>query len=69
MTDPLAALADFSPKRHDLCSRAHAQRLAGRLLDLHGRPMAVIRTDDPLQPFRVGTPDGAEGRVVVEVRT
>ncbi|MEP3145512.1 hypothetical protein [Qipengyuania citrea] len=69
MTDPLASLAHLSPKRHALCSRLHAQRLAGRLMDQLGRPMAVIHTGNPLQPFRVGNCDGGEGRVVLEVRT
>ncbi len=69
MTDPLAEPANLSPKRYDLCSRTHAQRLAGRLMDQLGRPMAVIHTGNPLQPFRVGKCDGAEGRVVVEVRS
>ena len=59
----------LSRKRQELCSRTHAQRIAGRLLHVLGRPMAVIRTDNPLQPFRVADPSEGPGRVVVEVRT
>ena len=69
MTAPLAEPANLSPKRYDLCSRTHAQRLAARLMDQLGRPMAVIHTGNPVQPFRVGNCDGAEGRVVIEVRS
>ena len=59
----------LSRKRQDLCSRTHALRIAGRLLDVLGKPMAVIHTDNPLQPFRVGDPSETSGRVVVEVRS
>ena len=70
MNDILAGVG-LSPRRNALCSRLNAQRVAGRLLDRLGQPMAVISTGNPLQPFRVAncSERGSEGRVVVEVRT
>ncbi len=69
MIEPLIHSEGLSPKRHDLCSRTHAQRLAGRLMNAFGRPMTVIRTSNPLQPFRVSDSDADQGKVVLEVRT
>ena len=45
--------ADPSPKRKQLCSRSNAERVAARLFDANGRNMAIVRTYNPLQPFRV----------------
>lgn len=41
----------MSPKRRALCSRENALRVAGRIFDA-GQHAYVIRTGDPLQPFR-----------------
>ena len=43
----------FSLKRHRLCSRTHAERVAWQLCDDRGGPVGVIRTGDALQPYRV----------------
>ncbi|NJC35442.1 hypothetical protein GGR88_002971 [Sphingomonas jejuensis] len=42
-----------SPKRSQLCSRVHAQRIAMRMFDAGARQVSIVRTGDPLQPFRV----------------
>ncbi len=42
----------LSPLRAVLCSRAHAVRVAGRMVDA-GLAVSVVATLDPLQPWRV----------------
>lgn len=43
----------FSEKRRELCSRENAQRVAARVFDTRNAPVSIVRTNDPLQPFRV----------------
>ncbi len=68
MTDLILADKPLSARRQDLCSREHAQRVAGRLFDQNRRPVAVIRTGDPLKPFHVTDENPSGGIVEVEVR-
>ena len=68
MTDPILTATPLSTRRQELCSREHAQRVAGRLFDQNRRPVAVIRTGDPLKPFHVTDEDPSGGIVEVEVR-
>lgn len=42
-----------STARARLCSTEHARRVADRLFDTERRDISIIRTVDPLQPFRV----------------
>ncbi len=58
-----------SAKRQILCSRRHAHRIAGHLLDATGEPVSLVRTGDPLQPFRVMRGDVASGTVELEMRS
>jgi hypothetical protein len=51
-----------SPKRKTLCSRANADRVAYQLCDTTDDSVAVVRTGDELQPYRVVPVDQAEGR-------
>lgn len=48
-----AQYSGLSPKRRQLCSRENASRVASRLFDLRPGRIAVVRTGNPLQPFRV----------------
>lgn len=58
-----------SPKRKTLCSRAHADRIAYQLCDTTDENVAVIRTGDELQPYRVVPIDRAGERLTeLEVR-
>lgn len=43
----------LSPKRFLLCSRENANRVASRLFDAQAGRISIVRTHDPLQPFRV----------------
>jgi len=43
----------LDPRRHRLCGRSNAERLALRLSEATGEDHAVMRTDCPLQPLRV----------------
>ena len=43
----------ISPKRALLCSRDNALRVATRLFDHEMQPVSVIRTGNPLQPYRI----------------
>jgi hypothetical protein len=45
----------ISAKRRILCSRDNALRVATRMFDDLARPVSVIRTGNPLQPYRVST--------------
>lgn len=49
-----------SPKRKRLCSRAHADRVAYRLCDTTDENIAVVRTGNELQPYRVVPVDEAD---------
>jgi hypothetical protein len=42
-----------SPTRDRLCNRANAERVAARMFDATGSNIAIVRTDNPIQPFRV----------------
>lgn len=42
-----------SPARERLCNRANAERVAARLFEATQAHVAVVRTTNPLQPFRV----------------
>lgn len=68
MTDPSSFEKSLSRRRQELCSREHAQRIADRLFDHKRRPVAVIRTGNPLKPFHVTDENPADGVVEVEVR-
>ncbi|ASY46836.1 MULTISPECIES: hypothetical protein [Sphingomonadaceae] len=57
----------LSPKRALLCSRENAMRVAGRIFDHYPRKVSILRTADPLQPFRVSTDPSAPGFVVLEM--
>ena len=62
-------VAPRSPKRKTLCSRANADRVAYRLCDSTDENVAVVRTGDELQPYRVVPIDRADGRrTELEVR-
>ena len=62
-------VAPRSPKRSALCSREHADRVAYRLCDSTDENVAVVRTGDELQPYRVVPIDRANGRrTELEVR-
>ncbi|MBB4859160.1 hypothetical protein HNO88_002489 [Novosphingobium chloroacetimidivorans] len=45
--------AAFSRLRTLLCSRENADRIATRVCEETRSPVSVLRTDFPLQPFRV----------------
>ena len=55
-------------RRARLCNREHAGRVAERLCQSTLRPVAVVRTGSPLQPFRVtDQPESGEGEIEMEV--
>jgi hypothetical protein len=43
----------LSPLRTALCSRENANRVASRVCEETMSPVSVLRTDFPMQPFRV----------------
>ena len=49
----LMPINTISPKRRLLCSRENALRLAARFFDIEMKPVSVIRTGNPFQPYRV----------------
>ncbi|MDR7103885.1 hypothetical protein [Croceicoccus sp. BE223] len=57
----------FSPKRLLLCSRENANRVASRLFDERPGRVSIVRTANPLQPFRVCTTTVAGDHVEVEM--
>lgn len=59
--------ADLSPKRGALCSRENALRVAERLQSNGERAIAVVRTVEPLQPFRVSTDPEPDGDIIIVV--
>ena len=42
-----------SPSRGRLCNRANAERVAAKMFNATGANIAIVRTDNPIQPFRV----------------
>jgi hypothetical protein len=48
-----ASSSKRSPKRAKLCSIEHANRVATQVADLTLTDTAVVKTGNPLQPFRV----------------
>ena len=58
-----------SDKRKTLCSRAHADRIALQLCDSTDVDVAVVRTGDVLQPYKVVAADDAPAHLTeLEVR-
>lgn len=57
----------ISPKRRLLCSRENALRMAGRCFDAEMKPVSVICTGDPLQPYRVSLAPCQDDHVVLEM--
>lgn len=51
MTDSISPRP--SPKRAKLCSIEHANRVATQVAEHTEADTAVVRTNNPLQPFRV----------------
>lgn len=49
----LAPRSDHSAKRLTLCSRANANRVALQLCETTDADVAVVRTGEDLQPYRV----------------
>ncbi len=58
----------FSPRRGQLCSRENARRVAARMFEHKRRPVAVIRTGDPMKPFHVTDEEELNAHVEVELR-
>lgn len=56
-----------SPKRDVLCSRQNAIRVAGRLQDQSDGAVSVVRTTQPLQPYRVSADPDAREEVIAVV--
>lgn len=57
----------LSPKRLLLCSRENANRVASKLFDECPARISIVRTTNPLQPFRVCTLPAIDERVEVEM--
>lgn len=57
----------LSPKRQLLCSRENALRVAGRIFDHSQGKVSILRTTDPLQPFRISTDPASSGLIVLEM--
>ena len=57
----------LSPKRQLLCSRENAVRVATRIFDQSPGKVSILRTADPLQPFRVSTGPAPPALVVLEM--
>lgn len=62
-----AACLELSPKRLLLCSRENANRVASRLFDEQPGRLAIVRTGNPLQPFRVCSVPSIGDHVEVEM--
>ncbi|OYW87787.1 MAG: hypothetical protein B7Z20_04225 [Sphingobium sp. 32-64-5] len=62
-----AHLPGLSAKRFLLCSRENANRVASQLFDERPEPLRIVRTANPLQPFRVCTRPSATDLVEVEM--
>ncbi len=63
----LAQRPGLSPKRLLLCSRENANRVASRLFDAQSGRISIVRTCNPLQPFRVCTAPSLGDHVEVEM--
>lgn len=63
----LADSPGLSPKRLLLCSRENANRVAYRLFDERPCRISIVRTGNPLQPFRVCTAPSFGDHVEVEM--
>lgn len=63
----LALSPGLSPKRLLLCSRENANRVASRLFDERPGRVSIVRTTNPIQPFRVCTSPAQGERVEVEM--
>src|SRR3546814_10656587 len=57
----------LSPKRQLLCSRENALRVASRIFDHSQGKVSILRTTDPLQPFRISTDPASSGLIVLEM--
>jgi hypothetical protein len=53
-----------SATRDRLCNRANAERVATRLFEATRRNVAIVRTSNPLQPFRVVPSSDVQGETV-----
>lgn len=53
MPRPDDTTSPLSPMRSRLCSRANAQAVAARMFNAGARHVSIVRTGDPVQPFRV----------------
>lgn len=53
-----------SPRRDRLCNRINAERVAVQLFETTQRNVAIVRTGNPLQPFRVLAASDVEGEEV-----
>ncbi|RSV11677.1 hypothetical protein CA235_18230 [Sphingomonas sp. ABOLF] len=54
----------LSPKRAILCSRAHAERVADRIFTSR-QSACIIRTGDPIQPYRAVAEASSQDEVEV----
>ena len=54
-----------SEKRDLLCSRENAERVAARIFSPDSGPISVVRTRNPLQPFRVSLRPARDEQVEV----
>src|SRR3546814_19591931 len=57
----------LSPKRGLLCSRENALRVPGRIFDHSQTKVSILRTSDPMQPFRVSTDPASAGLIALEM--
>lgn len=65
---PEPDLHELSPKRKMLCNRLNAQRVASRMFDSGAHHVSIVRTTNPMQPFRV-VPEIVDGpEVELEMR-
>lgn len=62
-----ASTPRLSPKRLLLCSRENANRVASRIFDESPGRISIVRTNNPMQPFRVCTLPAFGERVEVEM--
>jgi hypothetical protein len=63
----LLQYSGLSPKRRQLCSRENASRVASRLFDQRPGRIAVVKTGNPLQPFRVCSTPAHSDQVELEM--
>jgi hypothetical protein len=66
-SDMLSPPIGLSPKRYLLCSRENANRVASRLFDTRMGHVSIVRTTNPLQPFRVLKTPSRDDQVEVEI--